>query len=235
MGTPPQGSPAGDEQRLIAALKAGDEAAFGELVDRYHAGLVRLAMTYVRSRAVAEEVAQETWIGVLRGLPRFEGRSSLRTWITRILVNQAKTRALRERRSVPLSSLAGELDDGPAIDPDRFRNPLHPGGWSDPPQSWAELPEERLLGAETRAKVLEAIEQLPPMQRRVITLRDVDGWDAAEVRDLLELSEVNQRVLLHRARSRVREALERYLADDQDAAATPTPTGQETPVPPRPQ
>jgi RNA polymerase sigma-70 factor (ECF subfamily) len=212
MGTPPQRSPADDEQRLLAALKAGDEAAFAELVDRYHAGLVRLAMTFVRSRAVAEEVVQETWLGVLRGLPRFEGRSSLRTWITRILVNQAKTRALRERRSVPFSSLAGELEDGPAVDPNRFRNPQFPGGWSDPPQSWAALPEARLLGAETRAKLLEAIQQLPPMQRRVITLRDVEGWDAAEVRDLLDLSEVNQRVLLHRARSRVRAALEQYLA-----------------------
>lgn len=212
METPSQGSPADDEQRLLSALKAGDEAAFAELVDRYHAGLVRLAMSYVRSRAVAEEVTQETWLGVLRGISRFEGRSSLRTWITRILVNQAKTRAVRERRSVPLSSLAGELDDGPAVDPDRFRNPQHPGGWSDPPQNWAGLPEERLLGAETRAKVLEAIEQLPPMQRQVITLRDVEGWDSAEVRDLLELSEVNQRVLLHRARSRVRAALEQYLA-----------------------
>jgi RNA polymerase sigma-70 factor, ECF subfamily len=212
MGTPLQGSPADDEQRLLSALKAGDEAAFAELVDRYHAGLVRLAMSYVRSRAVAEEVAQETWLGVIRGISRFEGRSSLRTWITRILINQAKTRALRERRSVPLSSLAGELDDGPAVDPDRFRNPQHPGAWSDPPQDWAGLPEERLLGAETRAKVLEAIEQLPPMQRQVITLRDVQGWDSAAVRDLLELSEVNQRVLLHRARSRVRAALEQYLA-----------------------
>ena len=212
METPSQGSPADDEQRLLSALKAGDEAAFAELVDRYHAGLVRLAMSYVRSRAVAEEVTQETWLGVLRGISRFEGRSSLRTWITRILVNQAKTRAVRERRSVPLSSLAGELDNGPAVDPDRFRNPQHPGGWSDPPQNWAGLPEERLLGAETRAKVLEAIEQLPPMQRQVITLRDVEGWDSAEVRDLLELSEVNQRVLLHRARSRVRAALEQYLA-----------------------
>jgi RNA polymerase sigma-70 factor, ECF subfamily len=212
MGTPPQGSPADDEQRLLAALKAGDEAAFAELVDRYHAGLVRLAMSYVRSRAVAEEVAQETWLGVIRGISGFEGRSSLRTWITRILVNQAKTRALRERRSVPLSSLAGELGDGPAVDPDRFLNPQHPGGWLDPPQNWAGLPEERLLAAETRAKVLEAIEQLPPMQRRVITLRDVEGWDSAEMRDLLELSEVNQRVLLHRARSRVRAALEQYLA-----------------------
>jgi RNA polymerase sigma-70 factor (ECF subfamily) len=223
------------EEQLLDALRAGDEGAFAALVREYHPSLVRVARIYVSTQAAAEEVAQETWLGVLNGLSRFEGRSSLRTWITRILINQAKTRALRERRSVPFSSLAGELDDGPAIDPDRFRNPLHPGGWSDPPRSWSELPEERLLGAETRAKVLEAIEKLPPMQRRVITLRDVEGWDAAEVRDLLELSEVNQRVLLHRARSRVREALERYLADDQDAATTPAPTGQETPVPPRPQ
>src|SRR5438045_1956930 len=148
METPPQGSPADDEARLLAALREGDEAAFAELVGRYHAGLVRLAMTYVRSRAVAEEVTQEAWLGVLRGLPRFQARSSLRTWITRILVNQAKTRALRERRSVPLSSLARELEDGPAVDPDRFQDALHPGGWSLPPQSWAELPEERLLGEE---------------------------------------------------------------------------------------
>jgi RNA polymerase sigma-70 factor (ECF subfamily) len=209
------GSP--DERRLIEALRERDEDAFAELVERYHASLVRLAMSFVSSRAVAEDVAQEAWVGVLRGIDRFEGRSSLRTWIYRILVNTAKTRAMREARSIPFSSLGGD-DDGAAVDPDRFLppdDPRWPGHWTSFPQRWDELPESRLLGSETRAVIDTAIARLPATQRQVITLRDVQGFSSAEVRDLLELSEANQRVLLHRARSKVRRALEAHLSEDE--------------------
>ncbi len=190
-----------DDRRLVAALRAGDEEAFRELIDRYQAPFVRTARTYVRDQAVAEEVAQETWLAVLNGLDRFEGRSSLKTWLYRILTNRAITRAKRERRSVPFSA---------AVDPDRFGAD---GGWIDGPMPWSDLPQDVLLAAETRAKILEAIEQLPPAQARVITLRDIEGFTADEVRDLLYLSDVNQRVLLHRARSRVRAILEPYFAE----------------------
>jgi RNA polymerase sigma-70 factor, ECF subfamily len=203
-----------EDLRTAAALRAGDETAFRELVERHHAGLIRVALMYVRTRAVAEEVVQDTWIGVLRSLPRFEGRSSLRTWIFRILANQARTRARREARSVPFSALAGPDDDAPAVDPDRFLSAEHPafaGHWGSPPRSWDTIPEERLLARETRERVLEAIDGLPATQRAVISLRDVEGWSSDEVCDLLEISEGNQRVLLHRARSKVREALEDYL------------------------
>jgi RNA polymerase sigma-70 factor, ECF subfamily len=203
-----------EDLRTVAALRDGDERVFRELVERYHASLIRVALMYVRTRAVAEEVVQDTWIGVLRSLPRFEGRSSLRTWIFRILANQARTRARREARSVPFSSLAGVDDDSPAVDPDRFLaadHPAFPGHWATPPRSWAALPEEALLAGETRARVLAAIDALPAAQRTVILLRDVEGWSSDEVCDLLEISEGNQRVLLHRARAKVREALEEYL------------------------
>jgi RNA polymerase sigma-70 factor (ECF subfamily) len=185
------------------------------LIDRYQTSLVRVAMMYVGSRAVAEDVVGETWLGVLRGIDRFQGRSSLRTWIYRILTNTAKTRAQRERRSIPFASLA-DGDDGPAVDPDRFLPPGDPaaGAWASPPRGWDGLPEATLLGAETRSVIDAAIEQLPPTQREVIRLRDVEGFSSGEVRLLLELSETNQRVLLHRARSKVRAALERYLAED---------------------
>jgi RNA polymerase sigma-70 factor, ECF subfamily len=193
---------------LVDRLRAGDEGAFMELVERYHAALVRLALSFVRSRAVAEDVAQETWLGVLNGIDRFEGRSSLKTWIFRILVNRAKTRSERESRSVPFSSLEGEGGE-PVVDPDRFGTD---GAWTSPPRSWEGEPEERLLAAEARAVIDAEIAKLPPVQRRVITLRDIEGLDAVEVRDLLELTDGNQRVLLHRARSRVRQALEEYLS-----------------------
>ena len=186
-----------------------------ELIDRYQASLVRVAMMYVGSRAVAEDVVGETWLGVLRGIDGFQGRSSLRTWIFRILTNTAKTRAQRERRSIPFASL-GDDDDGPAVDPDRFLPPGDPaaGAWASPPRGWDDLPEATLLSAETRSVIDAAIDQLPPTQREVIRLRDVEGFSSGEVRALLELSETNQRVLLHRARSKVRAALERYLSED---------------------
>lgn len=203
-----------NEEALVAALRAGDEAAFAALVDRYHASLVRLARTYVRDPAVAEEVAQETWLGVLNGIDRFEGRSSLRTWLFRILTNRAKTRGERERRSVPFSSVSQDSDE-PAVEPERFQGEAdrYPGGWKESPQPWEGDPEERLLAGEARALILDAIEQLPPNQRAVITLRDIEGFSSDDTRNVLDLSETNQRVLLHRARSKVRRALEQYLGE----------------------
>jgi RNA polymerase sigma-70 factor (ECF subfamily) len=203
----------GREEELVAALKAGDEAAFAALVDRYQASLVRLARMYVRDRTTAEEVAQETWLAVLNGIDRFEGRSSLKTWLFRILVNRAKTRGQREARSVPFSSI-GDGDE-PAVDPERFQGEgePHPGGWRQPPARWDGDPEERLLAGETRALILDTIEQLPPNQRAVNTLRDIEGLSSEEARNVLDVSETNQRVLLHRARSKVRRALEAYLGE----------------------
>jgi RNA polymerase sigma-70 factor, ECF subfamily len=203
-----------DDAVVIAGLRARDERVFAELMRMYNASLLRVAQIYVASRAVAEDVVQETWIGVLNGIDRFEGRSSLNTWIFRILTNIAKTRGQREARSVPFSAL--ERPDGgaePAVDPSRFLPPDHersPGAWAARPEPW---PEERLLANETRAVVDAAIEQLPPAQRAVITLRDIDGWSAEETRNALDVTETNQRVLLHRARSKVRQALEDYLTE----------------------
>jgi RNA polymerase sigma-70 factor, ECF subfamily len=204
-----------DERELIRRLRAGDEGAFMMLVEMYGPLMLRLAMNYVRSRAVAEDVVQEAWLGVLQGLDRFEGRSSLKTWILRIVANRARTRGEREARSVPLSSLGGVAgEDEPAVDPDRFLprdHPTYPGAWAIPPHSWAELPEERLLASETLEQVRAAIAKLPPRQQEVITLRDVEGWEPEEVSAALDLTPGNQRVLLHRARSKVRAELERYL------------------------
>ena len=203
-----------DELALIEGLRRGDEGAFATLVDTYTPALTRVAMSYVPSRAVAEEVVQEGWLGVLKGLDRFEGRSSLKTWIFRIVTNTAMTRGERERRTVPFSSLGGDQNgEAPSVDPDRFLPGDHeryPGHWALGPTRW-ETPDEGLLSGETRDVILGAIEGLPETQRAVITLRDVDGWPAEEVRDLLELSEGNQRVLLHRARTKVRAAVEDYL------------------------
>jgi RNA polymerase sigma-70 factor, ECF subfamily len=201
------------DEELLRRLRAGDEAAFMELVDRYGPLMLRIALSHVSSRAVAEEVVQEAWLGVLKGLDRFEGRSSLKTWIMRIVANQARTRGERERRSVPLSALSPEGKE-PAVDPSRFRpndDPMYPGGWALPPQRW-ELPEERLLAGETLGLVRDAISRLPPRQQEVIVLRDVEGWEPEEVSDALGLTAGNQRVLLHRARSKVRNELEGYLA-----------------------
>jgi RNA polymerase sigma-70 factor (ECF subfamily) len=203
-----------EDERLLSALRRGDEAAFTELVERYNAPLLRFARTFVRDRAVAEEVVQETWLAVIGGLDRFEGRSLLKTWIFRILANRAKTRGMREARSVPFSALAlDEEGDAQAVPEERFRGAgdQWEGHWATPPRSWDDVPESRLLARETREVIDATIEELPSTQAQVIRLRDVEGWSAEEVCDLLGLSEGNQRVLLHRARSKVRAALERYL------------------------
>ena len=200
------------EADLLDALRAGDDGAFAALVREYHPSLVRVARIYVSTQAAAEEVAQETWLGVLKGLDRFEGRSSLRTWIFRILANIARTRARRDGRTLPFSALQDPARvPEAAVDPDRFLDPEHPrwpGHWAAKPEAW---PEEALVAAETRERLAEAIEALPATQRAVISLRDVEGWSSEEVRNALDLSETNQRVLLHRARSKVRAALESYL------------------------
>jgi RNA polymerase sigma-70 factor (ECF subfamily) len=203
------------EAQLLEALRAGDEAAFTQLVREYQPSLVRVARIYVPTQAAAEEVAAETWLAVLNGLDRFEGRSSLKTWIFRILTNIAKTRGQRDGRTLPFSALEnpGRVPEA-ALDADRFLDPEHPrwpGHWAVRPEPW---PEDALVAAETQAVVAEAIEALPPAQRAVISLRDVEGWSSEEVRNALELSETNQRVLLHRARSKVRRALESYLDED---------------------
>jgi len=207
--------PSRDDQALIAGLRRGDEAAFRELMDAYSPSLLRVARVYVGNRAVAEEVVQETWLGVLRGIERFEERSSLKTWLFKILTNIATTRAVRERRTVPFSALAAaESDENePAVEPDRFLPADHdrwPHHWALGPTRW-ETPEEGLLSGEARERIIDAIDGLPPAQRTVITLRDVEGWPSDEVCDALGVSEGNQRVLLHRARSKVRTAVEQYF------------------------
>jgi RNA polymerase sigma-70 factor (ECF subfamily) len=204
-----------DEAQLLARLRDGDEGSFAELIDRYQPALMSVATRYVGSRSVAEEVVQETWVGLLRGIDEFEGRSSLKTWLFRILVNTAMSRSRRERRCVPFSSLATPGEDEP-VEADRFIDGAGErwhGHWSAAPASWATVPEERLLATETLGCVSRAIEALPPRQREVIVLRDVEGWSSEEVRETLELTEANQRVLLHRARAKVRAALERELGD----------------------
>jgi RNA polymerase sigma-70 factor (ECF subfamily) len=200
-----------DEGRLIERLRAGDEAAFMELMERYQEALVRLAMLYVGDRGAAEDTVQETWLGVFRGIERFEGRSSLKTWLFRILTNRAKRRGERDRRMMPFSVA---WPDDEAVDPDRFipQGEQWAGHWSSLPEDWSALPEERFASMETRALIDQVIAGLPANQRQVVMLRDIEGWDSQEVCNALGLSETNQRVLLHRARSKVRRVLEENLA-----------------------
>jgi RNA polymerase sigma-70 factor, ECF subfamily len=204
----------GDEAALLAALRTGDEQAFAQLVARHGAALVRVARQYVPTQEIAEDVAQEAWLGLLRGLDTFEGRSSLRTYLFRIVMNLAHTRGAREARSAPFSSLLRDDEDGPAVEPERFVQAPAPGAghWASPIRPWSGSAEQLALSAEALAKVHEAIEALPERQRRVVTLRDVEGFGADEVSDLLGLSEGNQRVLLHRARTKLRQALAEYYA-----------------------
>jgi RNA polymerase sigma-70 factor (ECF subfamily) len=210
-------APYADDHALVAALRQGDEAAFGWLVDRYQAALARLARSYVATPAVADEVVQDTWLAVIKGIDGFEERASVSTWLYRILANIARTRGVREHRSIPFSSAAGALDEGagPVVDPERFTHAGEPGAgsWWAPPTPWDDEPEGRLTSAETLAAVRAAIEQLPPAQREVMTLRDLEGWTSTEVRNALDLSETNQRVLLHRARAKVRRALELHFEE----------------------
>lgn len=200
------------EGELLARLRAGDEPAFEALVARLYGTMLTVARTYVRDRAVAEEVVQETWLAVIKGLDRFKGRSSLKTWILSILVNQAKTRGTREARSVPFASLRPD-DRAPAVAGERFRGPedQHPGGWRSFPARWTATADSVLEDRETLRVAMRAISELPLTQQTVIRMRDVEGYSPEEVCATLDVSEANQRVLLHRARSRVRAALERHL------------------------
>ena len=203
-----------DEERVVAGLRNGDEGAFRKLFDEHNAALVRIARTYAPSQALAEEIAQETWVAVIKGIDRFEGRSTLRTWMFSILVNVARSRSQREARTIPFSSaMPADDESGDGLDPDRFfaaDHPLYAGHWKLGPAPWG-LPEERLLSGETRSVLIGAIDALPPSQREVITLRDIAGWMASEVCNALAISETNQRVLLHRARTKVRAAIEADL------------------------
>jgi RNA polymerase sigma-70 factor, ECF subfamily len=188
-----------DDTELLRRLRAGDEQAFVILVRRYHDAMLRLASSFVPSRAVAEEVVQDTWMGVVRGIGGFEERSSFRTWLFRILVNRARTTGERERRSIAIGTAE------PAVDQSRFDAA---GGWAAPPEQWAEDIDDRLRAGKLAGRIRSAIEELPARQREVVTLRDVDGLSSDEVCHLLDISDGNQRVLLHRGRSRVRQVLE---------------------------
>lgn len=205
------------EMAVVAALRAGDEDAFRTLVRRHHGALVRLAATMLESREVAEEVVQETWLAVIRGIDGFEGRSSLRTWIFRILMNQARRRRGRERRAAQVPLQADPDDGSPVVDAARFvpDDRRWAGHWSEPPAPWTDLPPERFSSKETVAVAASAINELPLRQREVVALRDIDGLTGQEVCRLLGLSEGNQRVLLHRGRSTVRSRLEMHLGGEQ--------------------
>lgn len=207
-------APTRDDAVLVEALRAGDEAAFTGLVEELSPALLRLALVHVPSRAVAEEVVQDTWLAVINGIDRFEGRSALRTWIFQILLNKARTRGTREKRTLPFASFRRRAEEGgdePAVDADRFqKHGEQRGAWARPPVEWDGV-DARIEADETRQVLLEAIAALPPRQREVIALRDIQGYSAAEVCNALGLTETNQRVLLHRARSKVRAALEEHM------------------------
>ncbi len=206
------------EADLIDRLRGGDEAAFVCLVNAYSASLRRFALAFVPNDAVAEEVVQETWLAVLTGIARFEGRSSVKTWIFKILANRAKTRAIRERRTINFSELGDPFEpDQPAVDPARFlpaSHPTWPGHWASPLDTWSASAEDAVVGRETMGVLQRELDRLPASQRVVVALRDVQGWPAAEVCEVLGLSEANQRVLLHRGRSRLRGVLENYFKDN---------------------
>jgi RNA polymerase sigma-70 factor, ECF subfamily len=209
----PSGSP--EEERLVAALAAGDERTFQELFRGKYRLMKRVARGYVDSDETADEVVQETWLAVLSGIDRFEGRSSLNSWIFSILVNLARKRGVRERRTVPRSALGPGDGEESSVDADRFQSDdaAWPGHWATPPRPW-QRPERRLLSLEVRGHLRQALAQLPERYRTVVALRDVEGCSAQEVCEMLELSQENQRVLLHRGRSRLREALDAYIGED---------------------
>lgn len=201
------------DEVLVARLRDRDEAAFALVLDAWSGGLLRLARSFVSTNDSAEEVVQDTWLAVVKGIGGFEGRSALKTWVYRVLVNTAKRRGARESRTIPLSSLRPDEDTGPTVDPARFQGPDEPfpGHWREFPAPWPS-PERAALDAEIRTQLVSALEKLPDRQRRVITLRDVQGYDSDEVCRILDISAANQRVLLHRARAFVRGELERYFA-----------------------
>ncbi len=204
-----------EDDELVARLRGGDEAAFRDLLDRFDAPLRRAARTYVATDAAADEVVQDVWVSVLRGIDRFEQRSSLKTWIYRILMNIARTRGTRDKRSIPFASLGSDGEDGDTatFSPERFQDAHddYPGHWAAFPSRWHDLPEVRAVGRETLDVVRAALDRLPPNQQEVVRLRDVEGWTSAEVCNALDLSETNQRVLLHRGRAKLRAALESYF------------------------
>jgi RNA polymerase sigma-70 factor (ECF subfamily) len=212
------GTPLPDERQLLERLRQGDEAAFVSLLERHGPTMLRLARLYTSDTSTVEDAMQDAWLGVLRGLHRFEERASMRTWICGIMLNRLRTRLKRDERVIPFSALfdGASATGERAVEPERFLDADHPRWphhWRQPPRSWGASPEEELLSDEARAVLDQAVATLPPAQRQVITLRDIEGWSADEVCNLLEISETNQRVLLHRARSRVRRALERYFTE----------------------
>jgi RNA polymerase sigma-70 factor (ECF subfamily) len=199
---------------LVVRLRAGDDAAFAAVLDAWSTGMLRVARGFVSTGDSAQEVVQDTWLAVIQGIGGFAGRSSLKTWVYRILVNTAKRRGARESRTVPWSDLPAAVDDGPTVDPSRFLGPGHEyeGHWRAFPTPWPG-PERAALDGELRARAAAALARLPGRQRVVITLRDVEGYGSSEVCSILEISPANQRVLLHRARAAVRAELERYFAE----------------------
>jgi RNA polymerase sigma-70 factor (ECF subfamily) len=205
------------EQQVVDCLRRGEESAFVSLISRYHTLMVRVAMMYVADQATAEEIVQDTWIGVLEGIDRFEGRSSIKTWIFKILTNKARTRGAQENRGLAFLSLETiEGTDEPAVDPERFRpadDPQMPDSWANPPIPWAGAPEAHALNQEILRTLRDAIDTLPPRQRSILLLHDIEGWASHEICNVFNLTETNHRVLLHRARSKVRQALECYFKD----------------------
>ena len=201
-----------DDAGLLAQLRAGDERAFDAIVEAWSGGMTRVARNFVSTPDSATEVVQDAWLAVIAGLDRFEGRSSLKTWVYRVLINTAKRRGLVEHRTVPMSSLADGSDSGPTVDPARFRQSGEPYAhhWQEFPEAWPS-PEQLLLDGELGARITDAVDRLPHRQRLVITLRDIEGYDASEVCALLDITPANQRVLLHRARAAVRERIEDYV------------------------
>ena len=203
-----------DEMALLDLLRRRDEMAFTRLVEQYHASLIRLARLFVHDERVAEELSQETWIAVLQGVDSFEGSSSMKTWIFTILTNKAKTRSRRENRSFVFSDFEEQASESPTVSPERFKDAATGASlshWGVEPASWAGIPEEKILSEETLLLIRQTIDGLPDNQRAVITLRDIEECSSQEICNILGISESNLRVLLHRARARVREALEAYL------------------------
>lgn len=206
-----------NEAAFLSLLRRRDEMAFTQLVERFHTSLVRLARLFVQDDSIAEELCQETWLAVLQGLDRFEGRSSLKTWIFTILTNRAKTRSQRDNRSLLFSDFEETAFDSPTVAPERFKDASHGASadhWAAAPASWEGIPEDRILSEETLTLIRQTIAGLPENQRAVITLRDIEEFSAQEICNILGISETNQRVLLHRARARVRETLEQYLGPE---------------------